>query len=275
MSHLEYITLPKENRFVYPYGLMSKKEITEIEFAPITIFYGNNGSGKSTLLNIIAESIGIRNKSLGNTSEYFNSYVRKCTPDPSRTIPADATFIRSEDIMEKIVNIRKQNEQIDKKLIGWFEKGVPAEERGTLEAEMYAKHALDDIFDYTVNDSFYNHVKGVLFQKNDEQSNGESAMAYFKEVLLPDNLYILDEPENSMAPQYQQELAEYITILAYRLNCQFIIASHSPFMLSMDNARIYDLDSPTCKICKWYELPNMKTYYQLFKRFESKFNNKL
>lgn len=273
MLYLEYIKLTNENRFVYPYGLMSQKGISEIEFAPITILYGNNGSGKSTLLNIIAESIGMKNKSLGNTSEYFNSYVRKCIPDPSRTIPADATFVRSEDIMEKIVSIRKQNEQVDKKVLGWFEKGIPAEERGTLEAEMHAKHALDDIFDYTGNDSFYNHVKSVLYQKSEEQSNGESAMSYFKDILFPDNLYILDEPENSMAPQYQQELANYITFLAYRLNCQFVIASHSPFMLSMENARIYDLDSPSCTTCKWYELPNMKTYYQLFKRFESKFNN--
>lgn len=272
MLHIEYIKLAEENRLVYPYGLMSQKNISQIEFAPITIFYGNNGSGKSTLLNIIAESIGLKNKSLGNTSEYFNSYVRRCIPDPSRKIPEEAAFIRSEDIMAKIVNIRKQNEQIDKKVIGWFEKGISAAERGSLEAEMHAKHALDDIFDYdSTNDSFYNHVKSVLFQKYDEQSNGESAMAYFKDILMSDNLYILDEPENSMAPQYQQELANYISVLAYMCNCQFIIASHSPFMLSMNDAKIYDLDSPACRICKWYELPNMKIYYQLFKRFESRF----
>ena len=62
---------------------MYEKGLEMIEFAPITIFYGSNGSGKSTLLNIIASKIGINNKTLGNTSEYFDGFVRKCT-DASR-----------------------------------------------------------------------------------------------------------------------------------------------------------------------------------------------
>ena len=74
-----------------------------------------------------------------------------------------------------------------------------------------------------------------------------------------------------MSPAFQQELAQYITILAYRLNTQFIIASHSPFMLSMEGARIYDLDSYPYYIKEWYQLDNMKAYYQLFKKFEKRF----
>ena len=77
----------------------------------------------------------------------------------------------------------------------------------------------------------------------------------------------VDEPENSMAPAFQQELANFICLLAYRLNCQFIIASHSPFMLSMQGARIYDLDHNPVWQREWYELENMKAYYQLFQRF--------
>ena len=33
----------------------TQKGLSEINFAPITIFYGGNGSGKTTLLNVIAE----------------------------------------------------------------------------------------------------------------------------------------------------------------------------------------------------------------------------
>ncbi|MBR1414794.1 MAG: AAA family ATPase, partial [Prevotella sp.] len=80
-----------------------------------------------------------------------------------------------------------------------------------------------------------------------------------------------DEPENSMAPAFQQELANYICLLAYRLNCQFIIASHSPFILSMQGARIYDLDHNPVWQREWYELENMKAYYQLFQKYSKWF----
>lgn len=73
MIYLESFMLPPENRQVYPYKQMYDKEGLEvIDFAPITIFYGSNGSGKSTLLNIIASKVGVNNKTLGNTSEYFD-----------------------------------------------------------------------------------------------------------------------------------------------------------------------------------------------------------
>ena len=113
MTYLDSFILPPENRQVYPYKQMYEKGLEMIEFAPITIFYGSNGSGKSTLLNIIASKIGINNKTLGNTSEYFDGFVRKCT-DASMNIPEDSMFIRSEDIMELIAGRRKKNASIDK-----------------------------------------------------------------------------------------------------------------------------------------------------------------
>lgn len=120
--------------------------------------------------------------------------------------------------------------------------------------------------------SFYDVVKRKLFEKNDEESNGETAIDYFKERLFPDNLYFLDEPENSMSPILQQELADFICLLAYRLNCQFVLATHSPFMLSMQGARIYDLDSHPSVVKEWWKLENMKVYYKLFERFSIRFD---
>ena len=119
--------------------------------------------------------------------------------------------------------------------------------------------------------SFYAHVRKTLSEKFEEESNGETAIRYFKDKLWSDNLYFLDEPENSMSPAFQQELAQYIMMLSYRLNSQFIIASHSPFILSMERARIYDLDSHPSNVKEWFQLDNMKAYYQLFKKYGTKF----
>lgn len=269
MLYIENFQFPIEDRRVYPYGLLSNKGLEHIEFAPITILYGNNGSGKSTVLNMIAERLDLRNKTLGNTNEYFTSCVRKCTFTLGADgIPEDSMMIRSEDIMHYIANIRKRNADIDKVVQGWLEKGVDKKQRGTLEAEHMVKQQFEALYDFGGgNSSFHAVMVNKLAEKIDEESNGETAISYFKDRLFADNLYLLDEPENSMAPAFQQELANFICLLAYRLDCQFIIASHSPFMLSMQGARIYDLDHNPVWQREWYELENMKAYYQLFQRF--------
>lgn len=190
-------------------------------------------------------------------------------------IPEDSMFIRSEDIMELIAGRRKKNASIDKTVKGWFAKGSDKSSKGTLEEQMYIQDEFENIYEngaVTMNDSFYNVVKSKLFEKNDEESNGETAIDYFKDRLFSDNLYFLDEPENSMSPALQQELSNYICLLAYRLNSQFVIATHSPFMLSMQGARIYDLDSHPSVTKEWWQLDNMKVYYKLFERFSKKFN---
>ena len=51
----------------------------------------------------------------------------------------------------------------------------------------------------------------------------------------------------------------------------FAIFIFSPFMLSIEHARIYDLDARPVRMREWYELENMRTYYQLFKQFEKRF----
>ena len=269
MLYIENFQFPNEERRVYPYHLLSKKGLDHIEFAPITILYGNNGSGKSTILNMIAERLGIRDMTLGNTNEYFSSCVRKCTYTlGDKGIPDDSMMIRSEDIMHYIANIRKRNADIDKVVQGWLMKGVDKSRRGTLDAEMMVRRQFESLYDMGGgNSSFHAVMVNKLAEKIDEESNGETAISYFKDRLFADNLYLLDEPENSMAPAFQQELANFICLLAYRLNCQFIIASHSPFMLSMQGARIYDLDHNPVWQREWYELENMKAYYQLFQRY--------
>lgn len=272
MIYLESFYLNNEDRRVYPYNVIYPKMLDRIQFSPITILYGSNGCGKSTILNVIAEKIGLRNKTLGNKNEYFDRYARSCSYEIANEIPQNAMFIRSEDIMEMIASVRKKNAQIDEKVMGWLGgKGK------TLEEQTYAKSQIENLYDNTSNygSSFFDHVKRTLMQKQEQESNGETAISFFKDRLEMDNLYLLDEPENSMAPAFQKELAETLTFLAYRCNCQFIIATHSPFMLSMQGATIYDLDSSPAYEKPWFQLDNMKAYFELFNTYREKFEKEI
>ena len=63
----------------YPYGIFPFKELENIGFKSITIFYGGNGSGKSTLLNLIAEKLNLPRTTPFNSSPFFGQYVKtKC-----------------------------------------------------------------------------------------------------------------------------------------------------------------------------------------------------
>lgn len=62
----------------YPCGIFPVKQLHEVFFRPITIFYGGNGSGKSTLLNLIAQKAKLKRIAPHNTGETFDLYAEKC-----------------------------------------------------------------------------------------------------------------------------------------------------------------------------------------------------
>ena len=115
------------------------------------------------------------------------------------------------------------------------------------------------------------YVRHNLIDNVREYSNGENAFRYFISNIEENGLYILDEPENSLSPKRQIELVKFIEDHARYLNCQFIIATHSPFMLSIRGAKIYDLDENPVDIKRWTELENVREYYDFFKEHENEF----
>ena len=116
-----------------------------------------------------------------------------------------------------------------------------------------------------------NYIRKNVMDNIREHSNGESAFLYFTEKIQENGLYLLDEPENSLSPERQQELLQFIEDSARFFGCQFIIATHSPFLLSMRGAKIYDMDEEYVDVKHWSELHNVRIYYDFFKKHEHEF----
>jgi predicted ATPase len=115
------------------------------------------------------------------------------------------------------------------------------------------------------------YVRSELIDNVREYSNGESGFMYFAEKIGENGLYLLDEPENSLSPKRQMELVGLIEETARFFGSQFIISTHSPFLLAMRSARIYNLDENPVSIKRWTELENVRTYYEFFKAHEEEF----
>lgn len=74
-----------------------------------------------------------------------------------------------------------------------------------------------------------------------ECSHGESFMQLIQNRFTEKGLYILDEPEAALSPQRQLSLLCLIDQLS-KEGSQFIIATHSPILISYRNGKILDLN---------------------------------
>lgn len=254
----------------YPFGILSRNGLSVLDFEPITILYGGNGSGKSTALNVIAEKLGIKRDTLCNRSDFMEDYTYMCDFETSCSLPAESGIITSDDIFDFMLNVRAMNEGVDIKREALFEE------------YQYNKHtrfrmtSLDDYDRLKKITDARRMTKSKFVRENlagnvREYSNGESAFIFFADKIKENALYLLDEPENSLSPVKQQELLEFLENSARFFGCQFIIATHSPFILSLRGAKIYDLDEDPVDIKKWTELPNVAVYYDFFKKHEKDF----
>lgn len=254
----------------YPFKILSKNQFERIDFEPITILYGGNGSGKSTALNVIAEKVNLDRDSIYNKTNFFMDYVNMCYMEISNEIPENSKIITSDDVFDYMLNIRNINERIDEKRSELFEEYIDTkfssfrmtslDDYDEMKRISRAKKKTQSKF---IRDNLRDNIRGY--------SNGESAFKYFLEKIGENGLYILDEPENSLSPQRQIELSKFIEDASRFFGCQFIISTHSPFMLSMKGAKIYDLDADPVTVKRWTELENVRNYYDFFKEHEKEF----
>lgn len=241
-----------------------------LDFESVTILYGGNGSGKTTALNVIAEKLDLERDTLYNRSNFFEDYTELCDYETQERIPRGSRIITSDDVFDFMLNLRTMNEGINQKREELFQEYLDAK---------YSQFQMKSLEDYEqlkkVNlarsKSQSKYVRKNLMDNVQEHSNGESAFLYFSEKIKENGLYLLDEPENSLSPEKQQELLKFLEDSARFFGCQFIIATHSPFLLSMKGAKIYDMDEEIVDVKRWYELKNVRAYYDFFKKHEREF----
>ena len=248
----------------YPFKILSRRRFERIDFEPVTILYGGNGTGKSTALHVIAEKARLERGAPFNSSCFMADYVALCGMQTRREIPPGSCIITSDDVFDHMLTVRELNEGIDRRRGEVFDEYLEAKR---------AQVRLRSMEDYeqlsrTVrarSRTQSRYVREELGMNVRTFSNGENAFQYFTNRIGEDRLYLLDEPENSLSPERQMELAQFLTDSARFMGCQFVISTHSPFLLAMRGAKIYDLDSDPVDVCPWTALKNVRAYYDFFR----------
>ena len=296
MQYLESFTLPgadAEDQFVlsfppklemscysaintiYPFRLFPQKGLQTIECAPITLFYGGNGSGKSTLLNIIAAKLKLSHRSPANETPLFEDYLPMCRYQLTfgKALPQKSRIIKSDDVFESLLEQRSINEHVDQRREELFAEYDSFNDPTAPRFQMRSLLDYDELKrrNEARNRSKNQYTERRLAKKLRLASNGETAFRYFTQEISSNALYLLDEPENSLSAPLQKELAAFLSDSARFYGCQFLICTHSPFLLSLREAVIYDLDATPVTRKKWTELSNVRTWFELFEERRPEF----
>jgi Predicted ATPase len=203
-------------------------KMKELRFTSDVVFLvGENGTGKSTLLEAIAVSMGF-NAEGGTRNFRFSTVDTHSELNEYITVvkgfhPRDGFFLRA----ESFYNAASYIDRIDSE----FSFGGP------------------------VIDSY----GGVSLH---EQSHGESFLALVKNRFGGNGIYLLDEPEAALSPSRQMTLMVLMNELLGK-NSQFVIATHSPMLMTFPGAQVMELTEDDIKTVPY----DQTGHFQLTKRF--------
>lgn len=272
-EELEKIFMPKGKMqltyhdSMYPFRIFPQKGLTRLEFEPITILYGGNGSGKTTALNLIAQKLGAKRTSVLSKTFFYEEYLKLVEIEKTKDTYKSCEIVTSDDVFDYLLDIRHLNEgkELKREALGqtYFEKKY----------ELFQLESLADYDELKQRNEIKRktkskYIKSEVSKDTRLYSNGESAYQYFTQRITEDGIFILDEPENSLSPKLQMKLVNFLEEAVRFYKCQIIMATHSPFLLSLKEARVYDLDTYPVKARPWQELENVRVYFDFLKKYE-------
>jgi predicted ATPase len=212
----------------FPFSLGIFDAISSFSFdKPITIFVGENGSGKSTLLKSLALSMNLPAIASENLENDTTLADLQLFADNLRGKWAKKTyqgfFFRAEDYFGFAKRLNNMDQDFNEDIVD-FEKKLS----GTgLKLAVGAIHG----------------QKEALLRKYGDLhrvSHGEGFLRVLQNRIQPEGIYLIDEPEAALSPQRQLSLYSLIKDMATHHNCQFIIATHSPILMTLPNSQLFE-----------------------------------
>ena len=201
----------------------------------VTILVGENGSGKSTLVEAIAELIGLpwdggSSNELAASERTEGQRLAHFMRPRVKHKPRNKYFFRAEALSD----FGHLTEEREKDPFFVKTMGVKADPH-----ELYGGRSVR------------------------AQSHGEGVRALLKSHDRP-GLYLFDEPEAALSPAAQVEFVKLINARVASDEFQFVIATHSPIIMSIDGAQVMSLDGGAIRPTKKENTAHWKTYAALF-----------
>lgn len=198
----------------------------------VTVFAGENGTGKSTVIEALAELVGLPWDG-GSGNE---------VADSERTGTKRLAHFMRPRIRNKAPN-------------KYFFRAEALSDFGHL------LEARDNDPDF----KRFGHDPFARFGGSSirNRSHGEATKLLIKSQERR-GLYLFDEPENALSPKAQMDFVKLVDARSATGQFQFVIATHSPIIMSIQRAKILSFDTPDLQPVKREETDAWKTYAALF-----------
>jgi predicted ATPase len=259
---IKTIQFPKQKVDTYPLNIPSIKNTSELVIDPkITIFVGDNGSGKSTLLKAIAanaNAIYVAGNKRANYSQVKDLAENIKIAYQYRS--NKGMFFSGEDFITYIQHLKtmkegflKDIEEINKEFAGKsdYSRSLAL---GPVKKELYA-------------------LENQYGKELTHRSHGEGFLYFFKARMHQKGLYLLDEPETPLSPINQYQLLVLLSDLA-KDGSQIIIATHSPILMALKGAVIYQFTSDGIDQVKYEDIESV-TFLKHFVNDPENFTNRI
>jgi predicted ATPase len=247
MIHLKKISFERiaEKPIRFPFNVPTVRETPEIEFStPVTFFVGENGSGKSTVMEAIAAGAGSVTVGGEDVSRDPTLVHARELADEIRFVWQKKTrrgfFLRSEDFFRFIQRLAALKNELQTLRDSYEE-----------EPDSYGLRLAKGAVDGQKNNLVQRYGENL-----DANSHGESFLKLFSSRLVPDGLYLLDEPETPFSPTRQMALM-VLMHESVKKGCQFIVATHSPILMAFPGATILNFDERPVRSIAYDEIEHV------------------
>lgn len=231
----------------FPLSVPLIRDLGDLSFTtPVTFLVGENGSGKSTLLEGIAAGIGAvavgghdlpRDPSLEAARRFADAFLFA-----RRRHARTRLFLRAEDVFG-------------------FTNRVARTMRDLAEDERDLSQTLPEGYGRLIATGAVAGQRAALVGSYgadpDGFSHGETFLALLRRRLVPNGLYLLDEPETPLSPG---RVLALMALIAERVGqgCQFIIATHSPILMAQPDATILLAQDGRLAPAAWDDLDHVR-----------------
>lgn len=219
------------------------------------VIAGINGTGKTTLLELIKAPKQIPYLSNEDSIDYLIENTK--VTFRARTISFDGKFSMGGDKLEEYFKKHcfymrvsdDKKEEVKTQIKNFIDMIKDNNENLTIkEANQKAKDEINSIFDGLVMQTRFKGIskdikREILFENDiknditfDELSTGEEQLFIralnLKMIGIEDSIILIDEPENSLHPNWQNHILRVYQNIAKAGNNQLIVATHSPQIIS-------------------------------------------
>lgn len=249
MIHLQSVKLKgSQSADSFPFNIPALQNLLDVGFtAPVTFLVGENGSGKSTFLEAIACAVGSITVGSEQVAEDETlTAVHQLADTLQLTWRAKTRkgfFLRAEDFFgftRRLSHLQTDLEQNLRQVDETY--GGRSELAKNLARMPYLREL------QALKEKYGRHLHTY--------SHGESFLQLFQSRLVPDGLYLLDEPEAPLSPTRQLTLISMLKQMVGQ-NCQFIIATHSPLLMAVPQATILSFDQRPLAAVRYEELEHV------------------